>query len=454
VGGVGVVAGPASLAARGAAIVLALAILLPAAFAQAPAFPAAEARRADADELCRFVTDEYAYLDDKATDWRRACAALAYAAERAPDRDAFVAVLEDALRELYDPHAHLGVNTRRSPRLVPSGTDVAARWVEGRATVTAVRRGSRAEAAGVRDGDEVVAIDGVPVADAARARAPRFLVRDDPAAQDFALASALAGRHDVPRIRLQLRNDDGTREVAYDAGFPQPRGRLRAWRQGEVAHVTVHDALGEAALVGDFDRALACVDGARAIVIDLRDTPRGGTSSVARGIMGRLVATERPYQRHELVAEYRLSGVRRIWVEYVAPRGATFQGPVVVLVGPWTGSMGEGLAIGLDAARGAAVVGRPMARLRGALAERTLTHSGIVVRIPAEKLSHVDGRPREAFVPRPVAQRPGTGGDEELRAAHALAARLAQGATDPRDGPVPAADDGHDEDRVACPAGD
>jgi carboxyl-terminal processing protease len=73
--------------------------------------------------------------------------------------------------------------------------------------------------------------------------------------------------------------------------------------------------------------------------------------------------------------------------------------PVVVLVGPWTGSMGEGLAIGFHHAAHAAVVGRPMAKLLGALDEFRLPASGIAFRIPTEKLFHVDGTPRESFVP-------------------------------------------------------
>jgi carboxyl-terminal processing protease len=119
-------------------------------------------------------------------------------------------------------------------------------------------------------------------------------------------------------------------------------------------------------------------------------------------------------------------------VEWVSPRGQHFLKPMVVLVGPWTGSMGEGLAIGLNAARGAPVLGQPMARLLGALDQTTLAHSGIVVRVPAEKLSHIDGTPREDFVPcslqgalprKPAADgaQDGAQGDAELRAAIAWA---------------------------------
>jgi carboxyl-terminal processing protease len=61
--------------------------------------------------------------------------------------------------------------------------------------------------------------------------------------------------------------------------------------------------------------------------------------------------------------------------------------------------MGEGLALGFDAI-GADVRGGPMAGLLGAIYDHRLEHSGLVLKIPTERLFHVDGTPREAFVPR------------------------------------------------------
>ena len=69
-------------------------------------------------------------------------------------------------------------------------------------------------------------------------------------------------------------------------------------------------------------------------------------------------------------------------------------------------------SIGLDAIRGAPVFGTPMAQLLGALGEMTLPTSGIVVRIPTEKLYHINGTPREAFVTRPALDEAGLGVEE------------------------------------------
>jgi carboxyl-terminal processing protease len=168
-----------------------------------------------------------------------------------------------------------------------------------------------------------------------------------------------------------------------------------------LGYVVINNSLGDDALIRAWDAALATLRETDGLILDLRDTRSGGNSSVARGLLGRLVAELKPYQRHELPAEERESGVKRIWVEHVAPRGPfTYDKPVVVLVGRWTGSMGEGISIGLDAAQRATIVGSPMAGLLGATYSYTLPHTGIDVRVPAERLYHVNGTRREDFVPR------------------------------------------------------
>jgi len=389
-------------------------------------FLTAEKRAADFAGFCAFVGESYAYFDLKATDWTQVCAHHAPQAAAATQRHDYIAVLERALGELYDPHAHLGTNTPRSYRLVPSQTDLFARWQDGKAIIAAVRAGSGAAAAGVLPGMEVVALNGESIQDAVLAIEPKFLARADASARDWALQVALAGAHDHEVTRLLARMDGGLRALEFAPRYPQPSSTLSSRAIGTVGHVRIHNALGQQALVQDFDQALSQLQDMRALVIDLRDTPSGGNSTVARGIMGRLVDRMLPYQRHELVSEFRANGIRRVWTEYVAPRGTPYMKPIVVLVGRWTGSMGEGLAIGLHATRGAAVLGQPMAKLLGANGETVLPHSNIVVRVPVEKLFHVDGTPREAVLPCLTAAARGDAAtqDAELGAAVALALRL------------------------------
>ncbi len=392
--------------------------------------PAAEAQAAgdtltaeqylgDFDALWGYVRDHYAYFHRKQTDWENVRDLYRPRAAQVTSTRQLVGLLEDVLSELYDPHAHLGVNTASSPRMIPTDTDLWAEWRNGRPVVTDVRAGSHAEEVGIRPGMEILAVDGEPAGDAVRERRPISLRSPDPAADDWALRAVLAGRHDRP-VRLDISVGNQRRSFEFQPGrTTEPNALLAAAVLGDgIGYVRVHNSLGNTELIAAYDSALAELRHTRGLILDLRDTPSGGNSTVARGIMSRLVTAERPYQRHELPREEREFGVRRLWTEYVAPRGPfAYCAPVVVLVGRWTGSMGEGLAMGLDGMGRATVIGRPMAGLLGTLSESRLPNTGFVFRIPAERLFHVDGTPREEFVPRRTVLPGEPGADAALDAA-------------------------------------
>jgi carboxyl-terminal processing protease len=378
-------------------------------------------RAADFQQFCEFVSTEYAYFDIKATDWKSTCDKLGPVARAARSRDEFVATLENALGQLYDRHAHLGTNTRASIRLVPTSSQLRLAWQGGRAMVTDVRQGSAAQKAGVRAGDELLALDDIGIAKATDAIEPRYLSRSDSLARDWALDVAVAGTHERDTRKLLLRSAQGERTIQFKADDTgeQP-GLLESRRIGSIGYVRLHNSLGNSDLVSAFDGSIREFEGVTGFILDLRDTPSGGTSSVARGLLGHFVDRSSAYQRHEYIAEGRETGIPRVWVEYVAPRPPLIDAPVIVLVGAWSGSMGEGIAIGLHGIRGARVLGQRMAQLLGALGEVRLDKSGIVARVPNEKLFHVNGTPREDFSPEPVTQ--SSQGDATLEAALRLLA--------------------------------
>src|SRR6185369_1671308 len=70
-----------------------------------------------------------------------------------------------------------------------------------------------------------------------------------------------------------------------------------------------------------------------------------------------------------------------------------------VLVDHWTGSMGEGMAVGVDAMARGVVVGTKMASLAGATYTSKLPRTGISFSYPAERLFHIDGTPRHRWAP-------------------------------------------------------
>jgi carboxyl-terminal processing protease len=70
------------------------------------------------------------------------------------------------------------------------------------------------------------------------------------------------------------------------------------------------------------------------------------------------------------------------------------------MVGHWTGSMGEGIALGFDRMNNATVAGTRMAGLIGAITNFKLTETQIGFQIPTERLYHINGTPREDYIPQ------------------------------------------------------
>ncbi len=360
--------------------------------------------RKDFDTAWRAATARYAYFDTKVTSWADIPKLYADDLQRVATRDDFVVLLEHVLDELYDPHAQLNVNLASSPRLVPSGTDLWAEWRSGQAVIIDVRADSDAQRSGIKANDVVVSIDDTQIADAVDARLGRSYSHSVGAARDWALRAVLAGRHDTRRL-LQLRQGNTIRVVDLAArdqfGAQSPEPVSHSQIAPGIGYVRFNDSLGDNSAIQAFDRAIGDLRDTRALILDLRNTPSGGNTVVARGILGRFISGEQPYQRHVLASEERDTGIRRSWLELVSPRGQfTYQRPVAVLVGHWTGSMGEGLAIGFDATGAGTVVGTAMAGLVGATDRNVLPRTRIGLNLPVERLYHVNGTPREAFQPR------------------------------------------------------
>src|SRR5579871_1040017 len=118
---------------------------------------------ADFDAMWAGLRDGYAYFHTKETDWNRVRELyLPQVAAVKSERD-FIPLLERMLEELYDPHSNLNTNLGTSPRLVPTGLDLWAEWIKGRAVITQLRTGFSAEQAGLKVGMEIVSINGVPI---------------------------------------------------------------------------------------------------------------------------------------------------------------------------------------------------------------------------------------------------------------------------------------------------
>jgi carboxyl-terminal processing protease len=364
------------------------------AVARASAAPAGYA--SDFDALWQAIDREYAYLE-RGHDWRGAASRWRPRAAAARTREELLAALEGAVAELSDEHVTLDAHLPGSARPVPMQSDLWAEWAGKEAMITAVRAGSVADVAGAVPGMRVESIQGRPAEEAVRGLLRRSR-QADPRARDWALRRLLAGPW-TGELRVDVTFRGRPQRLAIERRDLPPAGTapLISRRVGEdraLAYLRPKNNLGDAGLVQHFDAALQQLRSTRALILDLRETQAGGSPTVARALLGRFVSSETAW----IVRAAR--DAREAPAEKVAPRGPfTYTGHALVLVDRWTAGEGESLAVGLESAARATLVGTPMAGLRGEARALRLPASGIVLRYPAVRVLRTDGTPRESARP-------------------------------------------------------
>jgi C-terminal processing protease CtpA/Prc len=297
-----------------------------------------------------------------------------------------------------DPEVHHGFAAWRQP--------------DGRLAVADVASGGSAHACGLRAGDVLVAVDGVP---ARRANSQLLPLYAGLAGTVHELAIERAGVAMRLRLALTRGRVDGVcaRELDGAVGYLQVR-----W----FSH-SEDPARDTAALVGRAGDALRAA-GAKGLVIDLR-SGIGGHPAAVVGIASLLSAAGEIFVERDDAAE-------RVWMR--ADATPTWLGrPLAVLVNEQTISCGEYLALALAELEGAVLVGMPTAGgLNGirridlgdgwglAIPERTILGPRRRVPLPGCRLEP------DVSVPNPSPAELEVGIDEPLEAARRIVVRNAR----------------------------
>jgi carboxyl-terminal processing protease len=370
----------------------------------------------------------YAYLERDDFSVEAQLAHTRRLALRATNEAMFRRTLHQSTFAFTDPHFIVGPLDDADPNVFPTSSDLVIGLHGNAFVVIDVRQGSPADLGGVRPAWRLISIDGLLVDTAIeRVWNGAVLARTD---KQRAYAATLAANG--------LRK--GTRALGFEAGGPrvitlenpfalakriEARPPLSVERRGTMAVIRFENSLGKDETIEAFDEVIARIGSVEAVVLDLRNTPSGGNTNVARSIIGHFITEPRPYQMHEIPAVERKTSVPRRFVEYALPRKPYYAGRVAVLGGHWTGSMGEGLVIGLHGAAHARTFVSDMGDLLGALHNFDMKHSNVRVDLGAETLFHVDGTHRENFIgdiPLASADRDADGHDPAMAAvAHWLA---------------------------------
>jgi C-terminal processing protease CtpA/Prc len=352
----------------------------------------------DFSEFWNDIHDNYAYFDQQPFHWEKVKAIYQPQVKEIGNDKDFIRLMEKVVHEFHNGHISLNTNLSTSNRMIPAGQDLFVQKRNDKFYITDIRKGFGADLSGLKMGDEVVLFNGKKIPEQMKPFLPNYTTIHTEAMEQYAINMLFAGTHIVKRAITIHQN--GNPIHFYPDSFQ--RNKTVSLIDTKIlnkttAYLKINNALGDFKTIEAFDKAIDEFLQYKNLVIDLTETPNGGNTTVARSLLGRFVTKAMPYQQHEL--DEIAFQTKRMWVEYVIPRKTPFKGKVFVIVGHWTGSMGEGIAIGFDGLKKAKIIGTEMAKLLGAVDRFTMSETKIGFQFPTERLYHINGTPREKYKP-------------------------------------------------------
>jgi hypothetical protein len=367
----------------------------------------------DLNEIITDISNNYIYLEEKNIDLNCIQEYYEKQIQNIKTEEETVLFFEYLLDEFYDNHLTLRTNRKSSFRLfAPIYTTIE----NGKPIITDIWQTQINNLNRNIIGAEILKFNGIEFQQVIKDFPTHCNDKTLPETKEWIANKILAGRYNEPRIlSLKLPNN---KEIEYDLDsikLINNNNLLTSKTVNDIGIIRINNSLGNDNLVSEFDKTLDGLSNTKGLIIDLRNTIFGGDSYEARGLMSRFIKEPKPYQKHSFIAKSENNpDVERSWIEYVSPRLEQYENPVIILVGRWTGSMGEGLAIGFEGMERAEIVGSEMRRLAGEVYDFGFKHQRYGYKLSTAKLYHVNGTIREKYIPTNYVKQTTTEKDETL----------------------------------------
>ena len=340
----------------------------------------------------------FGYLEDREIDIDRIRNYYQDDVKAVGSKDEFISLMEIVINEFYNGHISLNTSISSSNNIIPTGADIYAVKDGQKYFISDLRKGFPAETTGLKKGMEITKFNDQDISDAVKKFLPKTVDNYNQTMYQYAVNMLLAGKRKTKRKITVLNEGDEEEFIIDNSDFKMYKTLIEFEEiDDKTGYIKINNSLGNSDLIPAFDEVLDSLFSLETIILDLTETPSGGNTMVGRAIMGRFINKELPYQIH-LFNEKPYNTVRK-WIEIASPREKNYKGNLIVMVGHWTGSMGEGIAIGFDAMKRGDVLGTKMAGLIGAIYILKMPNTEIGYSIPVEKMYHVNGTPREDFIP-------------------------------------------------------
>jgi carboxyl-terminal processing protease len=316
-----------------------------------------EGRLAVFDDAWETIEDRYYDPKFHGIDWQAKRAQFRPAAARAGGTHEFYEVLRQMIASLRDAHTRVYSPDEKfdwwSPRFVTVG--LMTREVEGVPTVIYVESGSPASRTDIRQGDVIVSVDDIPVAEFVNRRLEASGLSHDSEARFRTIGSLFDGQAGTS-VKVGWSSRNGKHKSAVlQRYWTQRLLGFNNERKGKIALLRL-DAFTQTVAL-DFSKSLPEVlDGAEGIILDLRFNGGGDAEAMADvaslfledGInLGKFA--DRSGASFELQ-----TFSKRLWRN---PRMSSIKLPLVVLTSESTSSAAEILVAALQAKQRARVIG-------------------------------------------------------------------------------------------------
>ncbi|HZN01675.1 MAG TPA: S41 family peptidase [Pyrinomonadaceae bacterium] len=316
-----------------------------------------EGRLAVFDDAWETIEDRYYDPKFHGVDWQAKRTLFRPAAARAGNTHEFYEVLRQMIASLRDAHTRVYSPDEKfdwwNPRFVTIG--LTTREVEGVPTVVYIESNSPASRTDIRQGDAIVSVDDVPVAEFVNRRLEASGLSHDSEARFRAIGSLFDGQAGTTvKVGWATRNGKHKSAVLQRYWIQRTLG-FNNERKGKIAVLRL-DAFTQTVAL-DFSKSLPEVlDGAEGIVLDLRFNGGGDAEAMADvaslfledGInLGKFA--DRSGASFELQ-----TFSKRLWR---IPRMSSIKLPLVVLTSESTSSAAEILVAALQAKQRARVIG-------------------------------------------------------------------------------------------------
>lgn len=361
-------------------------------------------------EFNKFVKDfekNYIYLSEKNELWK--CIKESYSGKvgQITTKLEHIPFYENLLNELYDNHIHLNTNTSQSYRL---DAPIYITNSNGKTYLKNVWQTQLKDT--IQEnviGAEIITFNGIDFQKKIKAFPTICQNKNDKKVREWIANKIVAGKRNESRVLgLKLKNGKTLKLDIDSLKLREEKYALSPSiiENNSIGLIRVNNTLDNQILVKEFERVIPQMDSTKALIIDLRNTISGGNTGVAKPIMGMFIDEKIPYQLYE--------NHKKKYFGYIKPNKLNYNKPVYILVNRWTGSMGEGIAIGLNTIDGIEVIGTEMSRLAGGMKTIDFKNHNYGFQVSFEKIFDINGNPREEFIPKNHVEQTRTDTDEIL----------------------------------------